>query len=99
MLPQDQIGQVQNISVSPDTQVTREEKARKGCRGEDGNDGWDANRHSPLGGRQRKHERWFDKRSEETGTESGRDVRWCRDLEDEGLHCGPTLMHVANGSI
>lgn len=77
MLPQDQIGQVQNISVSPDTQVTREEKAQKGRKGEDGNDGCDANRHSPLRGRQRKHQRCarrYDKRSEETGPEeSGRE--------------------------
>lgn len=42
ILPQDQIGQVQSISVNPDTAVTREGKANK-TKGEDSNDGWDAN--------------------------------------------------------
>lgn len=76
ILPQDQIGQVQSISVNPDTPVTREGKASK-TKGEDGNDGWDANRQrgreSPWRGRckkkKKKHERRFDKRSEETGAE------------------------------
>ncbi len=54
ILPLGQIGQVQNISVSPDTQVTQEGKARK-TKGEDSNDGWDTNRQrereSPWRGR------------------------------------------------
>lgn len=54
---------------------------------------WEEGKESMSGGMIREVRR------QELRTESGRDVRWCRDLEDEGLHCGPTLMHVANGSI
>ena len=43
ILPWDQIRHVQNISISPGSEVTREEMSRKTW-GQDGNDEWDTGR-------------------------------------------------------